>query len=223
METVIAIAVLAVLLTAFIAVFAPAAKGIRKSISMQEADRLTHTLKEELTTLRGAEAQTFSTGFDKAFNWIEGAGPGAGSDPLFIYQYRGDVDANPRTDGTLEPYTASSGVAGQDYTVQSVVRRRSDAAIWEEDLEALEGGVYAVVLTQLVFDNGTLVRGDAGKVNDPNGVVDVTSAEDYPEAVIALAADFFVLKSTSITYIQNQFDVENLETPVFSRNIAIRR
>ena len=52
LETVIAIGVLAVLLTGFMIVFAPAAAGIRKSINVQEADRLASSLEQELVTLR---------------------------------------------------------------------------------------------------------------------------------------------------------------------------
>jgi len=47
METVIAIGVLAVLLTAFMAVFGPATRGVRRSINVQEADRLAATLEKE--------------------------------------------------------------------------------------------------------------------------------------------------------------------------------
>ena len=45
METVIAIGVLALLLTGFLAVFAPATAGIRKAVSIQEADRLAFALQ----------------------------------------------------------------------------------------------------------------------------------------------------------------------------------
>jgi prepilin-type N-terminal cleavage/methylation domain-containing protein len=45
LETVIAIGVLAVLLTGFMVVFAPAADGIRKSINVQQADRMGSTLE----------------------------------------------------------------------------------------------------------------------------------------------------------------------------------
>ena len=44
LETVIAIGVLAVLLTAFMYAFGPAMSGIRRAINIQEADRLASTL-----------------------------------------------------------------------------------------------------------------------------------------------------------------------------------
>ena len=48
METVIAIGVVAVLLTTFLAVFGPASSSIRRVLSAQEAGRLTTTLEREL-------------------------------------------------------------------------------------------------------------------------------------------------------------------------------
>ena len=74
-ETVIAIGVLAVLLTGFIIVFAPAAAGIKNSVNLQAADRLASTLEQELVTLRKGQKddddKEFATGFDKAFDWIK--------------------------------------------------------------------------------------------------------------------------------------------------------
>ncbi len=69
LETVIAIGVLAVLLTGFMVVFAPAADGIRKSINVQQADRMASALEQELVTLaqRLKTTADIKTGFDKAF------------------------------------------------------------------------------------------------------------------------------------------------------------
>ena len=113
LETVIAIGVLAVLLTAFMYAFGPAMSGIRRSINSQEADRLASTLENELTTLRsGQQSADIKTGFDKAFQWIKQANQA--SNALFIYQYRGDPSKH-RVDGTLEPLSRTGGVAGKDY------------------------------------------------------------------------------------------------------------
>ena len=67
METVIAIGVLAVLLTGFLAVFTPAAQGIRRSISSQQADRLASTLEIELTTSRLGQAPRYS---NRDYDWL---------------------------------------------------------------------------------------------------------------------------------------------------------
>ena len=56
METLLAIAVVAVLLSSFLAVFGPATSGIRQSISAQDADRLASALEHELSILECIKA-----------------------------------------------------------------------------------------------------------------------------------------------------------------------
>lgn len=226
METVIAIGVLAVLLTAFLAVFTPATRNIRNAISAQEADRLAFALERELVTVRDGDGD-FSTGFDKAYEWIESSHDS--DTTLLIYQYRGDP-ARIRADGTMEPFPGAEGVAGSDFIVQPVVRRKDAGTALEDDLRALEGRVYAVRMTQLVFDSdGELVRGTPGSITDPTpndgGGAEAGGggADGYPEAYIAFAAEFFLVPNTSYTYISTKFDLNELENPIFTRNLAVRR
>ena len=101
LETVIAIGVLAVLLTGFMVVFAPAAEGIRKSINVQQADRLASALEQELSTIRGTNSG-YTTGFDKSFEWIKDSN--SVGTALLVYQYRADHAATPRADGTPAPH-----------------------------------------------------------------------------------------------------------------------
>jgi len=223
METVIAIGVLAVLLTAFLSVFGPAATGIRKTLSSQEADRLASTLERELQTLRSGQSP--SSGFDKAFIWIKESVQTNGT--LFVYQYRGNPDASKaRPDGTMEPYTTVDGVSGKDYIVQTMLRRRDDS-LFEADLKALEGRVFAVKATQLIFNNGALKPGTAGQIVDPKGGSTVTSSSAYPDAVISFAADFFEVVTTSPAYLKQggAFDPAKQfqSTPMFTRNLAVSR
>lgn len=224
METVIAIGVLAVLLTAFLAVFAPAAQGIRKAISVQEADRLAYTLERELVTLRSGDGDEYGTGFEKAYDWIIDSDNADRA--LLIYQYRGDPNQI-RTDGTMEPYTGT-GVAGQDFVVQPVVRTK-DSSLLEEDLRAIEGRVYTAQLTQLVFNGGELVKGDPGKIVDPTpddgDAAGGTGVDSYPEAVIAFAAEFYVVPNASYKFISTKMNdaTFNDAKPVFTRNLAVRR
>lgn len=226
METVIAIGVLAVLLTAFLAVFTPAAQGIRRAISVQEADRLAYALETELVTLR--DEGDYDTGFEKAFEWIRDSSEDDNN--LIIYQYRGAVGESPRSDGTLPPYRPvgdDPGISGQDFIVQPMVRRRGDNSL-ADDLEALEGRIYTARLTQLVMDGGELTMGEEGEIEDPMPGDDdpggpYTNAEDYPEAVIPFVAEFFLLPASSFDYIKERLDQEELEHPVFTRNLAVRR
>jgi len=237
LETVIAIGVLAVLLTGFMVVFAPAAAGIRKSINVQEADRLASTLEQELVTLRKGEENTTDivTGFDKAFKMIESAMKKTNPEVIFIYQYRGNLKAKPRDDGTYEPYkNASSGTAGIDYAVVSMARCRVKPgsgidSSFEKDLEALQGRVYAVKTKQLVFSGGGLVASTKEVIEDPSPgeplLTGTTASGKYPEAVIAFSADFYSLPSSSYSYLKSggAFNPSKLNTPVFTRNLAVRR
>ena len=222
METVIAIGVLAVLLTAFLAVFGPAAQNIRKAISVQEADRLAFTLERELVTLRSSTDANYATGFDKAYDWILSSNDS--NRAILIYQYRGNPDSI-RTDGTMEPFTGD-GIAGEDFIVQPVVRRKDDPNLGD-DLKAIEGRVYTVKLTQLVLDAGTWKKGTVGTIVDPTpndgDPAAGSGAAGYPEATIAFAADFFSLPNTSADYIQTKLNTATLITPMFSRNLAVRR
>ena len=239
LETVIAIGVLAVLLTGFMVVFAPAADGIRKSINVQQADRMASTLEQELVTLRkGEESAVIKTGFDKAFDRIKKSGVSTPNDALLAYQYRGKI-SSPRADGdgTLTPEPTLLGKPGEDYVVVPMVRRLSDSTKLKEDLSAVEGAVYLVKCTQLVFSGGQLIASTVPgtlKNPKPNSVPadpnykagPFTNAEDYPEAVIAFAADFYQMQGKSDAYFKSSTftkNFPNLKNPVFSRNLAVRR
>ena len=228
-ETVIAIGVLAVLLTGFIAVFTPAAQGIRRSISSEQADRLTTTLEMELATLRAnsespAPAPAFATSFDKAFKWIqEGNKP---TNAIFVYQYRGDPTSI-RPDGTPTPKTTITGEPGKNYIVQSMARRIGDTEL-EKDLKAIEGSVFFVKPTQLVFDAGELKPGTAGKIMNADTPATVAAdTASYKEAVIAFSAEFHNVPTKSIAYLKSptfttRFNSTN-NKPIFTRNLAVRR
>ena len=231
LETVIAIGVLAVLLTGFMVVFAPAADGIRKSINVQQADRMASAVEQELVTPRVGqegysplqEPSTFRTGFDKAFFWVRNSN--SVKVPIFAYQYRGKIGSY-RTDGTPTPEPALSGKPGENYVVVPMVRRL-DETEFTDDLGALEGAVYLVKATQLVFDGGQLKPGTAGRILDPKDKAkEFSSSDPYPEAVIAFSADFFLMPSKSDAYFKSdafKTKFPNFKNPVFTRNLAVRR
>ncbi|QTN34052.1 hypothetical protein HZ994_17585 [Akkermansiaceae bacterium] len=225
METVIAIGVLAVLLTGFIAVFTPAAQGIRRSISSQQADRLTTTLERELVTLRSGQTPAAAkTGFEKGFTWLKEGNVAANA--IFVYQYRGDPSAI-RPDGTPKPKIVITGQPGTDYIVQSMARRADDAE-FREDLKAMEGAIFFVKPTQLVFSGNQMVLGTKGTIANPTGSSPATAATaaDFRDAVIPFSAEFHSVPTKSIGYLtgaafKTRFD--SVTKPVFTRNLAIRR
>ena len=227
LETVIAIGVLSVLLTGFIVVFTPAADGIRKSINIQQADRLASTLEQELVTIRNPEAG-ITTGFDKAFNRISGSS--AAATGLVVYQYRGKKNSLRASDKTPEPLVSANDnkekIPGENYTVVSVMRRLNDPE-FTADLPAIEGSVYLVKCTQLVFGGGQLAPGTPGKIVDPAGVEPgaVANSAAYKDAVIAFTADFYMMPAKSAGYFTATLPGKfaGLNKPVFSRNLAVRR
>ncbi len=226
METVIAIGVLAVLLTGFLAVFTPAAQGIRRSISSQQADRLASTLEIELTTLRTDSAnpnnsKTFSTGFQKAFDWIKDSNTSAKA--IFVYQYRGNP-ASIRADGTPAPLPTIDGQPGKKYIVQSIARR-ADEKYFEDDIAALEGSIFYVKPTQLVYSGSEMTLGTIGQIENPDKSP-AGDADAYTDAVIAFSADFYGVPTKAKTYLTGaeftkRFD--NAKKPIFTRNLAVRR
>jgi prepilin-type N-terminal cleavage/methylation domain-containing protein len=223
LETVISIGVLAVLLSAFLGVFGPATTGIRRAISAQEADRLATALVSELSTRReGAQTTDFTSGFDKGFNWIKDAS--TADKTLFVYQYRANPSSNLRSDGTMEPYTSTNGVAGKDFIVQPMVRQRSDSML-ADDLAVLEGRVFAVKPIQLVFNQGALTAGTAGTIADPETGSEVSDSASYTASVIAFSAEFFNVPSNAPAFLKTggAFDPTKLKNPLFSRNLAVNR
>jgi hypothetical protein len=101
----------------------------------------------------------------------------------------------------------------------------------EDDLGAIDGPAFFVRMSQLVFENGALTQGEAGKIVNPHSGAAVSSAAEYHEAVIAFSAEFYILRSNSLNYINN-LDLsdgdsdgrpDSLGRPLFTRNLAVRR
>ncbi len=229
METVIAIGVLAVMLTAFMGVFAPAAKNIRRAINVQDADRLASGLEKELATFRVGDVRSgaANTAFNKAYSWIENSHSNTGV--ILCYQYRGNPSAL-RADGSMEPYLPTNGKAGKDFVVQSMYRLRSDTLV-ATDLKARVGRIFFVKLTQLVMNptNG-LILGTPGRITNPAAMPNSTpltgsGADAYNDATIPFVAEFFDIPTTDSTFLSvgGKFNPANYPIPLFSRNMAVRR
>jgi prepilin-type N-terminal cleavage/methylation domain-containing protein len=244
LETVIAIGVLAVLLTGFLIVFTPAAEGIRKSINIEQADRMATALEQEIGRLRvPISTPPTATGFAKAFDWIKDSNKEAKA--ILVYQYRGNLDpTKQRADGTALPMVDIAGkLPGKDYTVIPMVRLKDDPKLFQSgqddqgDLAAIEGATYLVKCKQLIITkDNEMVAGKIGEIVNPKPKPDpdteppynagpFNSAAEYPEAIIAFQADFYLLPEKNAAYVKsNTFTTrfQNLNKPVFSRNLAVR-
>ena len=222
-ESVIAIGILVVLITGFLAVFGPAATAIRRTLSAQEASRLQTTLERELSILRpGDDEDNYDSSLEKAFDYIATSHDQGRS--IMVYNYRGSL-VQTREDGTPEPETEQNGVAGEDYLVIPMVRRMDDPFL-DEDFEAIEGRVFFVKMTQLIYESESLeVAEEPGQIVDPHdeGSDFTQNANEYPDAMVAVEAQFFILPTRSIGYINGAFNPEDFTRPVFRRNLGIRR
>jgi type II secretory pathway pseudopilin PulG len=226
METVIAIGVLAVMLTAFMGVFAPAAKNIRRAINVQDADRLASGLEKELGTFRRGDLKSGAadTAFNKAYSWIQNSH--SRNTVILCYQYRGNPSSL-RADGSMAPYIDTNGQSGKDFVVQSIYRLRSDALV-TDDLKARVGRIFFVKLTQLIMDNTNgLVLGTPGNIQNPPALPNSipltgTGADGYNDATIPFVAEFYDLPSTDPNFV-TKFDPATYPIPLFSRNMAVRR
>jgi hypothetical protein len=238
LETVIAIGVLAVLLTGFIVVFTPATDGIRKSINTEHADRLASALEQELVNVRpGQTSTTITNGFSKAFEWIKNSNNA--TEALLVYQYRGKI-SNFRDDDTPEPEPSlADKLPGKDYIVVPMARRTTDAKL-SADLTAIEGAVYVVKCTQLIYDGTRLIKGTPGNIADPKYGTSITSTDDYlnppsppdpnkpraPASTIAFVAEFHMTPIRPASYFSGPTfttDFTKLRNPVFTRHLSIRR
>lgn len=224
LETVIAIGVLAVLLTGFLVVFTPAADGIRKSINTEHADRLASALEQELVNVRpGQTSTTITNGFSKAFEWIKNSN--SATEAFLVYQYRGKISSF-RNDGTPEPEPAlADKLPGRDYIVVPMARRTTDAKL-SADLTAIEGAVYVVKCTQLRYNGTSLIKGTPGTIADPKTGASIASAIDYPATTLSFIAEFHLTPIRSEPYFSGPTfttDFANLRNPVFTRHLSIRR
>lgn len=218
-ETVIAIGILAILLTGFAVVFGPAAASVRKSIDVEKADRLATSLESAMGTLTAADSQDYATGFDKGIAWIKGSNNEKTA--ILVYQYRGYI-SRLRSDGTLEQVNKdddlSKLIPGQDYMVVTAARKIDDS-LFGKDLEAIEGSVFLVRCTQLVMNGNTMQKGTAGTV---------TNADQL--AAIPYTAMFYRLDGKNEAYFSGKPFKEAFTKssstntkPQFVRNLAVRR
>ena len=230
-EVAIAIGMMAVMISSFMVVFGPSIKGIDKSLSAKEADRLTNALELELNVLRNGE--TYATTFDKSFWWIKQSTQNS-KNPVLIYQYRGNPNSV-RTDGTLNPYAYNAtnpGIPGVNYVIQTSVRRLNDT-FHNSKIQAelapgvLEGKVYYARLTQLRYDTSgemvpTTAENNITKLQ-PTHANTATPANYTYDAVLPFRARFYEVKPALWSYINNTWSVADVGNPVITKNMAVMR
>ena len=246
-ETAIAMGMVAVMISSFLVVFGPAIKGIEKSLSAKEADRLTSALELELGVVRAGE--TYATPFEKGFWWIRQSTLDS-ENPVLIYQYRGNPNSV-RADGTLNPYpynATNPGTPGVDYVIQTSARRLNDT-FHNSKIQAelapgvLEGKVYYARLTQLRYDtSGNIVpttaennitklqpKPDGTHTNTPTPADYCTDEDpvvdegDKGSGVLPFRARFYEVKPPLWSYVNGTWSVADVGNEVITKNMAVIR
>ena len=228
-EVIIAIGIVALLLTGFLGVFGTAQRNINRSIGAKEANMLKDSLETEMAIFKSSDtAPGVGTAFAKAFEMIRTSTVTANA--VLVYQYKGNP-SNANLDGILAPYNNDDGIHGSDYITQVAVRRKSsDLLLVRSELanNVVTGNVYAVRMKQLLKNNDgdlELSTHDGEIRHEVNGnVTQAASHDDYNQAVITFQAEFFRLPSNSANYVTgNNWDFTNLGNPVAVINLAVRR
>ena len=217
-----------------LAVLSPNTTGIRRAISLEDADRLVFGLEGELNQLREETDADFDTPFDKALDWV--ARSYSDEHVVLAYNYRASPDIV-RPDGTLNTYKGSTGDVNKELVVRTGVRRLGDDNnALKDDLGSAQGLVYLVRMIQLVYQDGRLVKTDSpGAIQAMNSdeVTPIRDASDYPDDVLAFSAEFYLLPPGDVTLdwvsrvkmtdANGDGNPDDLGRPVFVRNLAVRR
>ena len=182
METLLAIALVGVLLSIFLTVFVPARGLVRQALTRQEAERITGILRAELSCLRddeladkGAKSSSenkYLSTFDKGFHWLRKTARPSGA--IVIFSYRADLSKPVRKDGTFPAVPAGKSVPGKNMQLVTIACPMDDP-VHRDDIRDAVGPVFLVKMTQLEHKN----NGEYRMVNSPGLVSAASSPENY--------------------------------------------
>ncbi len=234
METLLAVALVGVLVSIFLTVFLPARGMVRQAITRQESERVTGILRAEMSTLRADETATASqdksslgkylTPFDKSFYWmLRSKDP---SSSVVIFSYRADTSKPQRADGTFPPVPASKAVPGVNSQLMTIACPMDDP-LHRKDIRDAVGPVFLVRMSQLIpQDNGEFrlakQPGTIGGANSPEGYVSSENEKDAWGGVVFFRADFFLMAPPDPARYRGKH-WSKLGRPLFSANLSFRR
>lgn len=234
METLLAIALVGVLLSIFLTVFVPARGLVRQALTRQESERITGILRAELSSLRADEIadsgansssnnQYMST-FDKGFYWLKKCT--RPSSAIVIFSYRADLSKPVRKDGTFPAVPAGKSVPGSEVQLVSIACPMDDP-VHRDDIRDAVGPVFLVKMTQLELKSD----GEYRMVNSPGTISEASSPEKYVSqagqreawgGVIFCRADFYHMSPPNPARYKGK-SWNKLGRPLFSANLSFRR
>lgn len=234
METLLAIALVGVLLSIFLTVFVPARGLVRQALTRQESERITGILRSELSVLRaderadsGAKSSSenqYLTTFDKGFHWLRKTSKP--SSAIVVFSYRADLSKPARKDGTYPAVPAGKSVPGKDMQLVSIACPMDDP-VHRDDIRDAVGPVFLVKMTQLdLKSNGEYrMAGSPGVISQastPENYVSQAGQRDAWGGVIFCRAEFYHMSPPNPARYKGK-TWKKLGRPLFSANLSFRR
>jgi prepilin-type N-terminal cleavage/methylation domain-containing protein len=234
METLLAIALVGVLLSIFLTVFVPARGLVRQALTRQESERITGILRAELNMLRADEMadsgsdsssdnQYLST-FDKGFHWLRKTSKP--SSAIVVFSYRADLSKPARKDGSYPAVPAGKSVPGKDMQLVSIACPMDDP-VHRDDIRDAVGPVFLVKMTQLELkaDGEYKPVGSPGvvsKASAPEQYVSQAGQRDAWGGALFCRADFYHMSPPNPARYKGK-NWKKLGRPLFSANLSFRR
>lgn len=225
METLLAVALIGMLISVFITVFVPARDMMSQALSKQDSDRLVSILRSEMNTLRPNErnASDPSGAFGKGFRWLQSCRNPHSA--IVIFSYRADTARPKREDGTYPAIPTNSVKPGRD-TQLVTVACPMNSNIHKDDIRYAVGPVYLVKLTQLLPDGDGRYRIS----NTPGTISGASTADTYFSqdkddpwgGVIFCRADFYLMRPANPARYKGR-RWTRVGRPLFSSNLSFRR
>ena len=234
METLLAIALVGVLLSIFLTVFVPARGLVRQALTRQESERITGILRAELSMLRAdemadsgatssSENQYLST-FDKGFHWLRKTSQP--SSAIVVFSYRADLSKPVRKDGTYPAVPAGKSVPGKDVQLVSIACPMDDP-VHRDDIRDAVGPVFLVKMTQLELKSDGEYRmtgspGVVSKAASPEQYVSQSGQRDAWGGALFCRAEFYHMSPPNPARYKGK-NWKKLGRPLFSANLSFRR
>ena len=233
METLLAIALVGVLLSIFLTVFVPARGLVRQALTRQESERITGILRAELSILRAderADASDKSSGpnsylstFDKGFHWLKKTAQP--STAIVVFSYRADLSKNPRKDGSYPAIPVGKSVPGKNVQLVSIACPIDDP-VHKNDIRDAVGPVFLVKMTQLVESKGTFrmasAPGTVSRAGSPEKYVSAPGAVDAWGGALFCRAEFYHMSPPNPARYKGK-SWKKLGRPLFAANMSFHR
>lgn len=233
METLLAVALIGMLISIFLTVFVPARGMVQKALTKQESDRVISILRAELNTVRESERSkdnkasspgSYTCPFDKGFYWILASTKPSTS--VVVFSYRADTKASVRADGSYPPIPITESRPGGDTQLVSMACTM-DNPIHKKDIMHAVGPVFLVKLTQIEPDHTGVYRlakapGIISKASSPQKYFSSEDSSNPWGGAIFFRADFYLMVPPNPARYKNR-PWSRVGRPIFSTNMSIRR